>query len=171
MRQTLALSLLLVAAQAQALPDDQQQAITIEADQAFYNEKAGLTEYRGSVFLQQGSLKVKADSITVRQNVKSQQAEQLVAKGSPASFEQLPELGQETVHANAKQITYNVLQQDVLLEDEAVLHQGQAKISSDKISYSAEKQIFKAEQKENSPGRVHVTLPPPKKAPNKKSKP
>lgn len=171
MRQLLALSALLLAGLLQALPSDQQQAITIEADQAFYNEKTGLTEYRGNVYLQQGSLKVKADTLTVKQNAKSQQAEQLVAVGTPATFEQKPEADKETVNAEAMRITYQVLEQEVVLEQQAVLHQGQTKITSDKISYSAEKQAFRAEQRpgavDKAAGRVHVTLPPP----NKKSAP
>ena len=52
----------------QALPEDREQAIEINADRAVRNDKTGVTEFVGNALLSQGSLSIAADSITINQN-------------------------------------------------------------------------------------------------------
>ena len=47
-----------------ALPDDRDQPIRIEADEALRDEKQGFTRYEGNVKMDQGSLHIEADRIT-----------------------------------------------------------------------------------------------------------
>ena len=63
-----------------ALPSDSNQTITLEADRATYNEKTGITTYTGNVIIQQGTIKIQADSLVATLN-KNRQIQQVTAKG------------------------------------------------------------------------------------------
>lgn len=149
-----------------ALPDDQYQPIEIHADSAIRNEKQGLTTYTGSVFMKQGSLQVEADSITVS-NVDNKSATHLVATGKPARFQQKPEIDKDIVYASANNINYQLDEGKIELTGQALLTQGEAKISSDRIVYLSDEQVFKAEKVTNdasiTPQRVQVIIPVQKK--------
>jgi lipopolysaccharide export system protein LptA len=153
-----------------ALPDDQYQPIEIQADSAIRQEKEGLTTYQGNVFMSQGSLKVEADNITVSRTG-NDSATNLTATGKPAKFEQQPEADKEIVHASANLIYYQLEEGKIELTGEAKLNQGEAQITSDKIVYLAEEQIFKAEKSTDilntKPQRVQVIIPAKKKLPEK----
>ena len=148
-----------------ALPDDQYQPIEIQADSAIRHEKDGLTTYQGNVFMKQGSLQVEADTITVT-NV-SNSATRLLATGKPARFQQQPSPDKALVHASANVINYELDSGRIELNGEALLTQGDAKISSDKIVYLSNEQVFKAEKdnttSESKPQRVQVIIPAKKK--------
>jgi lipopolysaccharide export system protein LptA len=55
-----------------ALPSDRNQQLSLVADRATYNDKTGVTTYTGNVVIEQGTMKLQADSIvaTLNQNVK-----------------------------------------------------------------------------------------------------
>lgn len=164
LRLSLNLLLSLLAASCLALPDDQYQAIAIEADSATIDDKNGLTIYQGGVILQQGSLKLQADLLTVKQNPKTREAEQLSAHGKPASFEQIPKVNQDKVEARAETILYFIASQRVELSGNAELKQGDSNISSDKISYLSAEQLFQAkpDETQGEKKRVQVVIPAPK---------
>lgn len=155
-----------------ALPDDQYQPIEIQADSAIRHQKEGLTTYQGNVFMKQGSLQVDADTITVS-NTDGKNATNLIAKGSPARFQQQPELDKSIVYASANIINYAIEDGRIELAGNALLTQGDAKISSDKIVYLSNEQVFKAEKTAgNALGttqRVQVIIPAKKKQPDEKS--
>lgn len=46
-----------------AIPSDRNQPISLLADRATYNEKTGITTYTGNVIIEQGTMKLQADSI------------------------------------------------------------------------------------------------------------
>lgn len=155
----------LLCTNAMALPDDQYQPIEIQADSAIRHEREGLTTYQGNVFMKQGSLQVEADSVTVS-NV-SNTATNLIATGKPARFQQQPSPDKDIVHASANVINYQLEEGRIELTGEALLTQGEAKISSDKIIYLSNEQVFKAEKDatvgDNKPQRVQVIIPAKKK--------
>ena len=72
-----------------ALPDDRDQPIRIEADEALRDEKQGFTRYEGHVRMDQGSLHIEADQITIYHDDK--EADRILATGSPARLQQQPE--------------------------------------------------------------------------------
>ena len=51
-----------------ALPTDRNQPISLVADRATYNDKTGYTTYTGNVVIEQGSMKLQADSVTAQLN-------------------------------------------------------------------------------------------------------
>ena len=154
-----------------ALPDDRYQAILIDADNVLLDEKKGLTRYSGNVILRQGTLQVKAEEITITKNKTTQSIDTMAATGNkttPAYFEQQVLIDGDIATATAQRITYTTATQNVELKGHAELRQGAAIISSDIITYLAEKQLFQAGQDDNNgtKQRVQVSLPAPKTKPS-----
>lgn len=148
-----------------ALPEDQYQPIEIHADSATRDEKQGLTTYQGNVFMKQGSLQVDADTIVVRNTGNT--ASNLTAQGKPAQFQQRPEANKDIVFASANTIVYLLDDGKIELTGQALLKQGEAKISSDKIIYLSNEQLFTAEKSSNGGStpsqRVQVIIPAKKR--------
>ena len=53
-----------------ALPSDRNQPITLLADRATFNERTGVTTYSGNVIIEQGTMKLQANSIVANLNNK-----------------------------------------------------------------------------------------------------
>ncbi|WP_373081789.1 lipopolysaccharide transport periplasmic protein LptA [Zhongshania sp.] len=151
---TLALS---VCSAALSLPDDRKQAINLSSDRAIYENNQGV--YIGNVNMSQGSLKIRADKLTIIES--NRKVEKVIAEGSPAYFEQQPRTDEGVVIASAQRIEYSLQQEEILLQKNAsITHQG-SKISGDRVVYSGRKQMVVADggttEKEN---RVKMTLQP-----------
>ena len=67
------LSLVALSATAFALPSDRNQPITLLADRATFNERTGVTTYSGNVIIEQGTMKLQANSIVANLNNKTDQ--------------------------------------------------------------------------------------------------
>lgn len=147
-----------------ALPDDENQLIKIQADNAFHDNKKGLTLYSGDVFMQQGSLKINADKITISSK-KNGDVNRLEAQGKPAKFQQQPEVDGDIVYGHAQHINYQVHNGEINFDGDAFIQQGEAKLNSDKITYITNQQVFKAQRSPESKGkpqRVEMIIPPKK---------
>ena len=70
-----------------AIPSDRQQPISLVADRATFNERTGITTYTGNVIIEQGTMKLQANSIVANLNSKKQ-ISTITANGSPARFQQ-----------------------------------------------------------------------------------
>ena len=77
----LASFLLLVSQLCLALPDDREQPIHISADEALRDEKRGVTVYSGNVQMNQGSMHIEADRVTIY-HIEAE-ADKIVARGQP----------------------------------------------------------------------------------------
>lgn len=155
-------SLCLVSPQiSQALPDDQDQIIEVFSDKVNYSEKTGKAIYLGEVVMTQGSIRLEADRIEVEQ-----QSSSLLAIGEPARFEQQPDPNKPIIKASAKSILYKQLEGHIELTGAAHIRQGETDIKSDHIVYNVNEQTLEASNNAGSsaPGRVHVVIPPVKKA-------
>lgn len=149
----------------EALPTDEEQLIKIQADSALHSEKSGITRYDGDVILEQGSMKIEAKKIVISSDDQGD-IKEVVASGEPAKFQQQPNIGDEMVYAEANEISYNIKNGKIIFTGNAKIKQGQAQLNSDKITYLANQQIFKAEQRKNpknsKPQRVQIIIPPKK---------
>jgi lipopolysaccharide export system protein LptA len=153
----LALSGMLLTTTVAALPEDRQQPINITADQALRNEKEGFTVYNGNVELQQGSLHITADKITIYRIV--EEADKIVAKGRPAQLQQQPEPDKSPVKASAGIIEYYKAEARVRLKQDAQIEQEGSRVSGETIDYFIDEQLIKAgsnRSKEDS--RVEVVI-------------
>lgn len=158
-----ALLLTLAAAGAQALPEDRNQPIHITADKAVRDEKQGFTVYEGNVHMQQGTLEIDANRITVYHEVL--EADRILAEGNPAHLQQKPEPGKGLMHARGRTIEYFKGEERVLLRRNASIEQDGSRVTGESIEYFIEKQLIRADSAttESKPGesngRVEVVIP------------
>lgn len=141
-----------------ALPDDRLQSIEITAARAVRDERAGFTVYSGDVIMQQGSLHIEADKITIFHD--SEAADRIIAVGAPATLRQQPEIDKGFVTASAGRIVYEKSREWVQLRESAVIEQDGAVVSGESIDYFMAEQRVRADAApENANGRVQVIIP------------
>ena len=142
-----------------ALPDDRDQPIHIAADKAVRDEKQGFTVYSGDVQMNQGSMHIEADKITIYHV--DEDADKIVAEGSPAKMRQRPDREKGFVHARARIIEYYKSEQKVHLQTDARIEQDGATVAGDSIDYFIAEQLVKADSDQAREGnRVQVVIPP-----------
>ncbi len=157
---TLLLALLtgLLASTSIALPEDSEQPIRITADQALRNEKEGLTVYKGNVELNQGSLHITADRITIYRIV--EEADKIVARGSPALLRQKPDPKKGPIEARAQIIEYYKIEARVHLAQDASIEQDGSRVTGETIDYYIDQQLVKAgSNRTEEDSRVEVIIP------------
>ena len=148
----------LVAPPSIALPEDRNQAIEISADKAVRDERAGFTIYSGDVILDQGSLHIEADTLTIFHD--SEKADRIVAEGAPARMRQQPELDQQPVRAEAGRIVYTKSREQIELTRAASIEQDGATVTGETIKYFMAEQLVRADASgEDSDARVQVVIP------------
>lgn len=158
LRLTLLVSLVLSSVGATALPNDRLQAIAITAERAVRDDKAGYTIYSGDVVMQQGSLLIEADQITVFHDREA--ANRIIAEGEPATLRQQPELNKGFVTASAGRIVYEKSREWVQLRQSAVIEQDGAVVSGELIDYfMAEQRVRANADAGDVDGRVQVIIP------------
>lgn len=149
---------LFLAPGATALPEDRQQPIRISADQALRDERQGFTEYTGNVRMQQGSLQIEAEKITVFHQ--QAHADRILAEGSPARMQQQPDADKGIVHAAAQRIEYFKAEERVHLQRQARIEQEGSIVTGDSIDYYMAEQRVRADAgRREDGGRVEVVIP------------
>ena len=141
-----------------ALPDDRDQIIEIESITAEFREAEGLTIYSGEVNLQQGSILLKADRLTLF--AEAGQVSRLLAEGN-AYYEQIPEIGSDKVIARGRSIEY-ILSDDVITlnQNASLTHEG-ATMNGNLITYDVRNNLLIANSLPGSADdRIRVVLPP-----------
>ncbi|AQA19805.1 lipopolysaccharide transport periplasmic protein LptA [Halioglobus japonicus] len=140
-----------------ALPDDRNQPILIEADEAVRDEKQGFTLYQGNVTMDQGSLHIKAERITVYHD--AEKADRILAEGSPAHMQQQPEPDKGLIKARANVIEYHKSEDRVQLRDNASIEQEGSTVTGDSIDYFITEQLVRADSDKNrEDSRVQVVI-------------
>lgn len=158
---TLALAICLFSGTAAviALPTDREQPINIIADKAVRDDKQGFTVYSGDVRMDQGSMHIEADKITIYHA--EEDADKIVAEGRPARMRQQPELDKGIVYARAHTIEYFKREERVHLETNASIEQDGGTVAGDSIDYFITEQLVKADSDQAREGnRVQVVIPP-----------
>lgn len=151
------LLLLIVPALAQGLSSDRNQPITIEADRATLNEADGSSIYEGNVHLQQGTLNLRGDRMTVQ--MLDKEVDKIVLTGQPARYQQRPDGKDSDQHAEAGRIEYHAADERmVLLENARVWQSGAEEFRSERITYNIKNNTVTAGG--STGDRVHITLPP-----------
>lgn len=119
-----------------ALPTDSQQEMNLSFESSSTDLKKGMTVYQGNVKLTQGSLRIESDELVVHQE--DDEIQQVTATGSPAVFEQQPELDQPPVIAYGRRIEYKLEDQieKVAIIDNARLKQGGIVTTCERIEFN-----------------------------------
>jgi lipopolysaccharide export system protein LptA len=153
-----ALLLILLPALAYGLAADRDQPITIDADRATLKEKEGISIYQGNVYLNQGSLKLHGDTMTVY--TKDDHIEKAVLTGNPATFLQRPDGQDVDQHAEARRMEYQAGAGLMILTGAARVWQTDGKeFRSEKIIYDITRNTVNAGDSSGG-DRVHITLQP-----------
>ncbi|MDB4000999.1 lipopolysaccharide transport periplasmic protein LptA [bacterium] len=158
-RTVTSLALSLWCLSALALPDDRTQTITIESNSAERDQKTGLTQYQGNVVINQGSLVIEADQVTVY--YKDNKVSRIVCLGLPASYQQQAAADGGLIIAKAETIVYLLAEDEINLKSNAVLSRNGTLIKGDSINYDLENETWKA--KGNQRGeqkRIQLVIPP-----------
>jgi len=142
-----------------ALPDDRDQPIYIQSDRAERDERTGTTLYTGDVEIDQGSLHISADRVTIQDA--DAQVSEIHATGAPAKMRQKTSPEREPVYARAKTIQYDVATEVLTLIDGASVTQEGTTVTGDRIVYFVREQRVKASGGAASGReRVKVVIPP-----------
>lgn len=146
-----------------ALPSDRAKAISLLADRATFNEKTGITTYTGNVIIEQGTMKLQADSIVANLN-KNREISTITANGKPARFQQQVSDNKGLAKGQAQKIIYNAETGILTLSGSAFLEQDGASIRGNTLRYSMNKGDIEAIGTPNSSGssngRVQIVIPP-----------
>lgn len=160
------LALGLVAGPAWALKDDDKQPMRIEADQVELDEATSTSVYVGAVQVNQGSMRLTADHVTVYHH-DDRRVKYIIALGQPATYKQLLDGDQGEVQAFAKRMDYDAVKDELVLTEEALLIQGKDRLSSERIVYDRARERMRA----GGEGRVQITITPEEKSLSSKQRP
>jgi lipopolysaccharide export system protein LptA len=153
------LSLLPVWTTLSALESDDEQPIYLEADSADLDEKQAVSVYRGNVFVQQGSLQIRADEVTIHHR-EDRRPEKIIALGSPATYRQELEGEEQEVRAEALRMEYVTEKDEITLVDRAVVFQGEDTFRSDRIVFDRGNARVKAGSNVQGKERVRILINP-----------
>lgn len=138
-----------------ALKDDDKQPMRIEADQVELDEGQSTSVYVGKVQVNQGSMHLTADHVTVYHQ-EDRRVKYIIALGQPATYRQLLDGEEGEVQAFAKRMDYDAIKDELVLTEEALLIQGADRLSSERIVYDRARERMRA----GGPGRVKITITP-----------
>ncbi|MHC8301750.1 lipopolysaccharide transport periplasmic protein LptA [Pseudomonas sp. ZS1P83] len=128
-----------------ALPNDQEQPIRIQADDAQLDDKNGIATYKGDVIITQGSLKVTGNTVTITRTPTGD-IDVMTSVGNLAYFEQLQTAGDtKPVQGYGVTIQYHAAQNRVVLIDRAkVIDKDNNVTQGEKIVYDTVKKLASA---------------------------
>ena len=152
---------LLPAAAVQALPEDKDAPVEIEADSADIEQATNRTVYQGNVKITQGSMELLADKVVLQ--YKGSKPHEIIATGRPARFRQLPARGKEWSKGKGRKIVYRIHSDEVVLSGNAELLQADDSFRSDRIVYDRKAGRLKAGAAAGGKSRVKVIVHPARK--------
>lgn len=157
MARSLIALLLTLSTAAAALPEDRDQPITVNADNASFDERAGRAVYTGNVILTQGALRIEAARLTAV--LINGQVDSMTATGSPAIFADTPNVEQGPVKGIASTIDWTLTDQIMVLTGDAELTQSTNTVIGESVIYRQAKGTLEASS-QGSGERVQMTLTP-----------
>jgi lipopolysaccharide export system protein LptA len=134
------------------LPEDSDQPIHIRADTAEIDNQAERVIYRGSVQVDQGTLRVTADTMTIE--YEDQKVVRIIAIGEPAHYTQQIEADEELVEADALTIIYHTRDERIELKEQANLEQEGSTLTGDLIIYDIVAGKVDATAEDDAPVRM-----------------
>lgn len=155
-----AAALLSLCTPAQAERADRDKPVHIEADAVRMDDLQKIAVYEGKVILTQGTLRVQADRVEVRQDAEGFLTG--TALGSPVHFRQRLDGKGEWVDAWANRVEYDARKNQVRLIGEAFLKKGEEELRGDLIIYDARSELYQASGglPGQRPGRVRAVIMP-----------
>ena len=149
-----------------ALEGDDKQPVLIEADKVEVDEGKSTSLYIGHVQVDQGSMRLLADRVTVHHQ-KDRRIKYIIARGEPVFYKQLQDDNQGEMQAFAKRMDYDAVRDELILTGDALVIQGKDRITSDRIVYDRGNARVQA----GDGSRVKITFNPQDSKKNETSKP
>ncbi len=157
-KKTLFAVALILSGSVSALPEDRDQPIDIQADQAVMNETENRVRYEGAVEVQQGTFKLTGDVVDLTTN-DNNEVETFLAEGAPARFENQRRLtDKEPVRGKANTIRYAFDTDLVVLSGDAEVRSEGSLFAGPEITYHLESGEVIASG--NRAERVNMTMQP-----------
>ncbi|MDG3084768.1 lipopolysaccharide transport periplasmic protein LptA [Vibrio hannami] len=154
---------LFTATNAFALSSDSEQPIYIDSDSQHLDMKSNKVTFIGDVKLKQGSININADKVIVIRSPVDDTLKEIEGYGEPATFSQLTDEG-KTLKGRAKELYYNVDDDQLTMLKEAVLAQDESTIQGEKITYKITSQKLTADGGQGeTKKRVSTVLQPTQK--------
>ncbi|VVN86911.1 lipopolysaccharide transport periplasmic protein LptA [Pseudomonas fluorescens] len=158
-----------------ALPDDRNQPIRIQADDAQLDDKQGIATYKGDVIITQGSMKVTGNTVTITRTAGGD-IDVVTSVGNLAYFEQMQTAGDaKPVQGYGVTIQYHASQDRVVLIDRAKVIDKDGNVTQgEKIVYDTVKKLANAGRAtgtkvtEERP-RIDMVIQPKKKSDEQKA--
>lgn len=167
---TLALPAVLPSA-ARAEQADRDKPTNVESDRMHYDERKQTTVFTGRVVLTKGTLVIRGDELTLRQDANSQQL--ATAIGKPATFRQKRDgPGEQYVHGTGATIDYDSRTEKLVLTGAAIMARSECgrimdQVTGAQIIYDGQTETFNVDgkpsagqQARNPSGRVRLTIQP-----------
>ncbi len=154
-----------LAGQAQAERADRSKPINLESDQMRVDDAQKTSVFEGKVVMTQGTLTIRADRVTVRQDQEGHQYGS--ASGNPATFRQKRDGANEYIEGEAERIEYNGKLDKVEFFNHARLKREPAdEVRGNYISYDSRTEYFTVTggagtaASGSSDARVHAVIQP-----------
>ena len=161
----LTLSLIFFPGQVFGEKADREKPINIEADSAHMDDKTSTAIFEGNVVLTQGTLLIKADTLTVLQE--NDEFKQGIALGESAYFRQKREGYEDYIEGEAHRIEFDALTDQLTMIINAKLWREGDEVQGDFIHYDAATETFtvkgsgQTDGSQNNPGgRVKAIIQP-----------
>lgn len=138
-----ALLCVLAPASSWALTSDQKQPIHITSDTQDLDMKSNKVTFTGNVKLTQGSILLTSDKLIVFRNAKTGELTEIQGYGKPSHFSQKTDDG-KLLKGQANKLVYNVASDELVMTDNAELHQDDSTIKGKVITYHISSQNLKA---------------------------
>ncbi len=151
------LLVVLFSTQLMAAETDRKAPVLIEASEVLIDEPKGISTYRGEVLFQQGGMSLRADQVSVFSRDRS--LHRIEAEGAPVFFEIKSEQG-KTTRAEAKKMSYQMSDGQLLMEGNAQLWQGGNHFSGGRIEFDVYNDRILASGQGREQQRVRVVIQP-----------
>ncbi len=151
-----------LAAEEQQIKTQRDEPIYIESDSLSIDDTKGISTYQGSVSFRQGTASLKSDTLTIYSRNR-QEIERIVAKGTPAHFEQKSADVSKNASGEALNIEYVAPKSLVVFDGQASFRQGENQFTGNRIEYDADKKVVRAGKSvapDGKSGRVKIVIQP-----------
>ena len=135
---------------------DRDKPIELESDTMTSDDSKNTSVYTGNVILTQGTLLIKADELTIRED--NQGFQHSTSTGNPTSFKQKREGKNEYIEGSAQRIEYDGRMDKVHLYSKAWVKKGEDVVYGDYIMYDANAEFAKA-MSVNTKNKAGETVP------------
>lgn len=135
--------------------------ISIEADRLEISQLDGRSLYQGQVVLQQGELRLEADTLQLQQQ--QGQLQRAIADGTPVRLQLRDEQSTQLIRAQAQHMDYDISNNSIELKGDAILWRGGDEFRGQLLRYNIEQRSVQAsghQPADGSDGRVRIILQP-----------